>query len=297
MREEIPGTSPAAGGVTPDHPVREKGRESPPYVFVLDKHGYPLQPCTSARARQLLKRGRAVVHRHTPFVIRLKDRTTAESEIDGVGLGVDPGSRHTGIAVFTARAGQRRARYGIQLDHRGASILRKMQQRAAYRRARRVRKLRYRMPRFSNRGRRQEWLPPSLRHRVVTTVSRVDRLARWAPVRAVHLERVAFDTHAISAGRPLECVEYQHGTLHGTEVREYLLTKWNRTRSRLPKPTPSMPWPSANSTPSLKSCPRCWSWDAPVVVLTPAPAPTSTVSPASASPGTRRFSATPPATW
>ncbi|MET7329050.1 RNA-guided endonuclease IscB [Nonomuraea sp. NPDC005650] len=195
---------------------------------MLDKHGRPLQPCTPARARRLLKKGRAVVHRHTPFVIRLKDRTTAESEIDGVELGVDPGSRHTGIAVFTARAGQRRARYGIQLDHRGAAIVRKMQQRAAYRRARRVRNLRYRRPRFSNRGRRREWLPPSLHHLVVTTVSWVNRLARWAPVRAVHLERVTFDTHAISAGGPLEGVEYQHGTLHGTEVREYLLTKWGR---------------------------------------------------------------------
>jgi hypothetical protein len=52
---------------------------------------------------------------------------------------------------------------------------------------------------------------------------------RWAPVRAVHVERVAFDVHALSAERSLEGVEYQHGTLHGMEVREYLPAKWNRT--------------------------------------------------------------------
>lgn len=52
---------------------------------------------------------------------------------------------------------------------------------------------------------------------------------RWAPVRAVHVEKVAFDTHAMSAGKPLEGVEYQHGTLHGTEVREYLLAKFGRS--------------------------------------------------------------------
>ncbi|NYJ33561.1 hypothetical protein HNR10_001442 [Nocardiopsis aegyptia] len=34
-------------------------------------------------------------------MIRLKDRTAAESEVDGVEIGIDPGSRHTGIAVFT----------------------------------------------------------------------------------------------------------------------------------------------------------------------------------------------------
>ncbi|WP_116245003.1 RNA-guided endonuclease IscB [Nocardiopsis sp. FIRDI 009] len=197
-------------------------------MFVLDKHGTPLQPCTPARARKLLKKGRAVVHRHTPFVLRLKDRTAEDSEIDGVEVGVDPGSKHTGIAVFTAVAGERRGRYSVQLDHRGAQIRKKMEQRAAHRRRRRTSKLRYRAPRFLNRTRPEGWLAPSLHHRVATTMSWVGRLARWAPVRVVHVERVAFDTHAISVGEPLEGAEYQHGTLHGTEVREYLLAKWDR---------------------------------------------------------------------
>jgi hypothetical protein len=55
---------------------------------------------------------------HTPFVTKLKNRTAAESEVDGVEVGVGPGSEHTGIAVFTAKAGERRGRYSIQLDHR-----------------------------------------------------------------------------------------------------------------------------------------------------------------------------------
>ncbi|MFF1684673.1 MULTISPECIES: RNA-guided endonuclease IscB [unclassified Streptomyces] len=193
-------------------------------MFVLDRHGIPLQPTTPARARKLLKSDRAVVARQTPFVIRLKDHTVAESEIDGVEVGIDPGSKHTGIALFTAEGGERRGRYSIQLDHRGARIRKKVEQRAAYRRGRRSRNLRYRAPRFNNRTCPKGWLPPSLRHRVETTVSWLDRLARWAPVRSVHVEHVAFDVHAISAGRPLEGAEYQHGT----EVREYLLAKFGR---------------------------------------------------------------------
>jgi hypothetical protein len=47
-------------------------------VFVLDKHGHPLDPCHSARARRLPASGCAVLARHTPFVIRLKDRTSAD---------------------------------------------------------------------------------------------------------------------------------------------------------------------------------------------------------------------------
>jgi 5-methylcytosine-specific restriction endonuclease McrA len=221
--------APAAEGVTPA-PCRagERPRERHPAVFVLDKHGNPLQPTTPARARQLLTSGRAVVHRHTPFVIRLKDRTAATSQVDGVEIGIDPGSKHTGVAAFTAVAGQRRGRYSVQLDHRGPTIRKKLGQRAAYRRRRRTDNLRYRAPQFNNRTRPEGWLAPSLQHRLDATLSWVNRLVRWAPVRAVHIERVAFDTHALSTGRPMEGAEYQHGTLAGTEAREYLLAKFGR---------------------------------------------------------------------
>src|SRR5690625_3952442 len=104
------------------------------------------------------------------FTIRLKDRTVADSQVDGVEVGIDPGSKHTGIAVFTTRAGERRARYALQLDHRGAAIGKKMGRRAGYRRRRRSANLRYRAPRFLNRTRSKGWLAPSLRHRVDTTV-------------------------------------------------------------------------------------------------------------------------------
>ncbi|WP_435105900.1 RNA-guided endonuclease IscB [Nocardiopsis synnemataformans] len=197
-------------------------------MFVIDKYGTPLQPCPPARARKLLDKGRAVVHRYAPFVIRLKDRAAPESQVNGVEVGIDPGSQHTGIAVFTEQGGQRRGRYGIRLDHRGPNIRKKMLQRSNYRRGRRSRNLRYRAPRFNNRARSKGWLAPSLRHRVDATVSWMERLRRWVPVRAVHLERVAFDTHSLAVGRPLEGVEYQQGTLHGFEVREYLLSKFNR---------------------------------------------------------------------
>ena len=40
-------------------------------VYVLDKTGKPLMPCSEKRARLLLERGRARVHRLAPLVIRL----------------------------------------------------------------------------------------------------------------------------------------------------------------------------------------------------------------------------------
>ena len=68
-------------------------------VFVLDRHKKPLMPCTPKRARLLLARSRAVVHRVSPFVIRLRDRRVEESQLQEVALKIDPGSKTTGIAL------------------------------------------------------------------------------------------------------------------------------------------------------------------------------------------------------
>jgi 5-methylcytosine-specific restriction endonuclease McrA len=197
-------------------------------VFVLDKHGKPLQPCTPARARKLLAAGRAAVHRHTPFVIRLKDREVSHSEVQGVEVGVDPGSKFTGVALFRAETGVRTGLFGIEVSHRGEQIRDRITARAARRHGRRSRNLRYRAPRFLNRAKSDGWLPPSLRHRVETTMSWVGRFRRWAPVVKIHVERVAFDTQLLQ-NPDIAGVEYQQGTLAGYEVREYLLEKWGRT--------------------------------------------------------------------
>ena len=105
-------------------------------VFVLDRHKRPLMPTTERRARKLLKQGRAVVHRGFPFTIRIKDRTVAESQVDGLVLGIDPGSRHTGLAlsrhsesIDTATGEVAQVRTGVwlgELVHRGLAIKKAM---------------------------------------------------------------------------------------------------------------------------------------------------------------------------
>ncbi|WP_267883810.1 RNA-guided endonuclease IscB [Streptomyces cellulosae] len=208
-----------------------------PRVFVLDRRGRPMMPCHPARARELLGKGRAAVARHTPFTLRIKDRLLEDSEVDGVAVRIDPGSRATGIAVtdditrtFAAKGEVtvRRGLYAVELQHRGPAIRASVEQRASHRRRRRVANTRYRAPRFDNRRRRPGWLPPSLQHRVDTTWSLVERLSRLVPLAEVHIERVAFDTHAMTAGRGLFGIEYQRGTLAGYELRNYLLDQWGR---------------------------------------------------------------------
>ena len=197
-------------------------------VFVLDKRGQPLQPCSPARARKLLANGRARVHHLVPFVIRLVDREVAESQVSGVELGIAPGSKVTGMSVFTNNQGGRKGLISIEIEHRGQLIRRKMQQRANYRRRRRSANLRYRAPRFNNRTKPSGWLAPSLRHRVASTTTMVARLRRWTPVKAIHQGLWRFDTQKME-NPEISGIEYQHGELFGFEVREYLLEKFGRT--------------------------------------------------------------------
>jgi 5-methylcytosine-specific restriction endonuclease McrA len=196
-------------------------------VFVLDKRKQPLMPCSEKRARLLLTRGRAVVVRRYPFAIRLKDRVGGE--VQPVRVKIDPGSKTTGIAVVTDEDGNKPAKVLclFELSHRGRQISEALTARRAFRRRRRGANLRYRAPRFDNRRKLQGWLAPSLRHRIDTCMSWVERLRRLVAVTGIALERVRFDTQLLEKPE-ISGVEYQQGVLAGYEVREYLLEKFDR---------------------------------------------------------------------
>lgn len=65
------------------------------YVYVLNKHGEPLMPCSPRKARLLLKQKKACVIKRTPFTIKLLYGSTGYKQ--PVTLGVDAGSKHIGI--------------------------------------------------------------------------------------------------------------------------------------------------------------------------------------------------------
>ena len=65
-------------------------------AFVLDKDRKPLMPCHAARARKLLKKGKAAVFRRFPFTIILKERTREASAVQDVLVKIAPGSKAPG---------------------------------------------------------------------------------------------------------------------------------------------------------------------------------------------------------
>jgi 5-methylcytosine-specific restriction endonuclease McrA len=194
-------------------------------VFVLDNNRKPLDPCTPARARILMARGKAAVFRRYPFTIILKDRTVEQSVIHEHRLKIDPGAKTTGVAIVQEETGKVVA--AAEITHRGTKIKAGLDARRALRRGRRQRKTRYRKPRFDNCRREANWLPPSLESRVANILTWVARLRRLCPITALSQELVKFDTQALE-NPEISGVEYQQGTLAGYNIREYLLEKWER---------------------------------------------------------------------
>ena len=158
------------------------------YVFVIDQNKQPLNPVPPARARELLNKQKGSVFRQYPFTIILK-HVVCSPNTKTLSLKIDPGSKCTGIALLDGE----NVVWGAELEHRGHQIKDALLSRRQSRRSRRNRKTRYRKPRFNNRKRGDNWLPPSLEHRILTTQTWVKRLMRYAPITELWIEKVKFD--------------------------------------------------------------------------------------------------------
>ena len=194
-------------------------------VLVVDKNKRPIMPCHPARARELLKTGKAAVLRRFPFTIIMKARE--EGTTQAIQAKIDPGAQTTGIVLVADFKRGLCCIWAAELTHRGHQIRASLLQRRQQRRSRRNRKTRYRQARFLNRRRKQGWLPPSLQSRVDNIWTWLKRLNHCTPLTHLALELVRFDTQKLQ-NPEISGVEYQQGELLGYEVREYLLEKWGR---------------------------------------------------------------------
>ena len=193
-------------------------------VFVIDKKKRPLMPTHPARARQLLKKGRAVIHKRTPFTIRLKDREGGK--VQKVRIKVAPSRSSTGIAIVREEDKLTEVLHLAVLHHK-PDIRKNMEKRSNYRRRRRRENLRYRAPRFNNRSRKKGWLPPSLQSRIDHVLSWLKRYRKLIPITSISVETAKFDPQKFQ-NPEASSVKYEKGKLMGYEVREYLLEKWGR---------------------------------------------------------------------
>lgn len=189
-------------------------------VFVIDASKKPLDMCHPAKARKLLKGGKAKIYRKEPFTIILT-KVVEEPIENKYRLKIDYGSRHTGLAILR----DAKVCWLGQLEHR-TNIKELLNKRRGYRRRRRNVNFRYRKPRFKYRTKPKGWLPPSLMSRVGNIRTFITRLIRMLPLGAISYENVKFNAQKMM-NPDIHGIEYQQGTLFGYEIREYLSEKFN----------------------------------------------------------------------
>ncbi|WP_274956093.1 RNA-guided endonuclease IscB [Duodenibacillus massiliensis] len=187
-------------------------------VFVLNMRGQPLMPCSPPKACKLLRAGKAVPVRRTPFAIQLTVPTGETKQ--PITLGVDAGYKHVGLSATTAKEELLASEVELRQDVTGL-----LSDRLALRRARRNRKTRCRAPRFDNRVRSKHkgWLAPSVENRIQAHISRIETVCRVLPITKIVIETASFDIQKIK-NPEVEGTDYLQGDQLGFwNVREYVL--------------------------------------------------------------------------
>lgn len=176
-------------------------------VYVINNNGNPLMPCKPAKAKHLLKTGKAKVIRKIPFTIKLL--WDCEENTQEIVHGLDTGSKTIGssctILKSSAPTSAVEVVYASEIMLR-QDISKKMMQRASYRRNRRNRKTRYRKPRFSNRrnSTKSGRIPPSLQSKIGAHYREIKFVTKLLPVSKLNIELASFDISKISDNPPKE---------------------------------------------------------------------------------------------
>ncbi|MEM3829706.1 MAG: RNA-guided endonuclease IscB, partial [Conexivisphaerales archaeon] len=149
------------------------------YVYVLNKYGNPLMPTSPAKARRLLKTGKAKVVRRTPFTIQLIYGSSGYKQ--DITLGVDSGYKTIGLSAVTDKQELFASEIKLRTD-----VSNNLTERRQYRRTRRNR-LWYRKPRFDNRVKTKKagWLAPSILHKLNSHIKAVKFVSSILPVSKV----------------------------------------------------------------------------------------------------------------
>ena len=186
-------------------------------VYVLSKTGQPLMPTENhAKVRVLLKQQKARVITNCPFTIQLLYKSTTYTQ--DITLGVDAGSKHIGLSATTDKKVLFESDVTIRND-----IVDLLAARRALRRARRNRKTRYRKARFNNRRRNDGWLAPSIRQKVGSHMTVVDKVCKLLPITNIVVEVASFDIQKIK-NPDTSGTDYQQGEQLGFwNIREYVL--------------------------------------------------------------------------
>lgn len=190
-------------------------------VFVLNRSKKPLNMISNAEARILLRKKLAVIHKIYPFTIRLRDNSCVSNDKTYT-VKIDPGSRHTGIAIVDNKDSVVML---AEIEHRGHVIKKSLDNRRIIRRSRRNRKTRYRAARVLNRTKPKGWLAPSVKSRADNVINFIKKYKKLININKVMIENVSFDVSQMTAGTKLCGSGYQQGPLYQKELRSFIFSR------------------------------------------------------------------------
>lgn len=184
-------------------------------VYVLNRYGEALMPCSPRKARVLLKNGKAVVVNHVPYTIGLVYGSSKYKQ--PITLGIDSGYTYIGFSAIT----ETKELIGGELTLlKGMSE--RLTKRRMYRRIRRSR-LRYRKPGFLKTTNGPGWLAPSIRHKLDSHVRFIEKIQKLLPITRTVIEVANFDIQKIK-NPEIKGKDYQNGEQKGfSDLREYIL--------------------------------------------------------------------------
>ncbi len=159
-------------------------------------------PTTPRKARIFLRSGRAKIVGRDPFTIQLLCGTSGYTQ--PITLGIDAGYAHIGYSAIT----EKEELIGGELELL-PEISKRITDRKKYRQTRRNR-LRHRIKRFDNRKHPDDWLAPSIQHKLDSHIKLVERLKARMPITKVIIETAKFDGQKL-VKPDIKGKEYQQG--------------------------------------------------------------------------------------
>lgn len=159
-------------------------------VPVVDSEKRPLMPCTPAKARMLIKQGKAFPKRNKLGIFYLQLNYSQEPTNQTIVIGIDPGSKFEGYSLV----GTQDTVLNI-MAQTATYVKDAVETRRTMRRARRSRK--WRRPRRNlNRLKREKRTPPSTRSRWEAKFRILTQLNKIIPITDVAIEDVNARTRA-----------------------------------------------------------------------------------------------------
>lgn len=185
-------------------------------VCVIGVDGKPLMPTKRhGWVRRALRDGRATVVHRCPFTIRLTYESEKNTQPGDMGL--DSGYAHVGFSVVNELE---ELIGGVLALLTGMSD--RLEKKNKHRGNRRIR-LWFRKPGYMFDTKGEDWLAPSIQHKLDSQVRLVELLRSIVPVKSITVEVAGFDIQRVK-NPDIAGVQYQQGERFGFEnIREYVL--------------------------------------------------------------------------